>query len=54
MKKSEIYRLAQCAVVNSMAITVDAKLEILRELMAKEDMYLFSEKQEEKGAESNA
>lgn len=46
MKKSEIYRLAQGAVINYQAIDAAMKLEILRELMAKEDLALFTEKQE--------
>lgn len=47
MKKSEIYRQAQYAVINSPSIHTEAKTEILRELMDKEDVALFVEKQEE-------
>lgn len=36
MKKSEIYHLAQIAVLNAATIAPENKLEILRELMAKE------------------
>lgn len=54
MKKSKMYRLAQYAVVNSLYIDADAKLEILRELMGKEDVALFVEQQEEKEGNGNA
>jgi hypothetical protein len=47
MKKSEIYKVAQQAVINSTFIGVDMKLEILRELMDREDTALFVEKREE-------
>ena len=49
MKKKEswIYRMAQLAVLESSSLTEFNKLEILRELMAKEDLALFVEKQEE-------
>lgn len=48
MKKSEIYAMAQNAVLNSTLIGNREKLEILRELMDKEDVALFCEKQKEK------
>lgn len=48
MKKSEIYRLAQYAVINSPSMQAETKAEILRELMDKEDVALFVERQEEK------
>lgn len=47
MKKSEMYKLAQCAVINSNSILTDDKLEILRELMGKEDVALYTERKEE-------
>lgn len=47
MKKSEIYRLAQGAVVNSLSLDKETKLEILRELMAKEDIERFCEERGE-------
>ena len=47
MKKSEIYRLAQCCIVSSISLSAEQKLEILRELMGKEDVALFVEKREE-------
>ena len=47
MKKSAIYYLAQRAVVTDESIAVDVRLEILRELMAKEDMEKFVEKANE-------
>lgn len=48
MKKSEIYRLAQGAVINYQSIDTAMKLEILRELMRQEDVALFCEEKEEK------
>ena len=49
MKTSEIYRQAQLAVVAGFSPVKDEqKLIVLRELMAKEDMALFCEKQKEK------
>ena len=48
MKKSEIYKYAQGAVCECDQLTIPTKLEILRELMHKEDVALFTEKQEEK------
>ena len=48
MKKSEMYKYAQCAIVDSPNICTLTKLEVLRELMDKEDVALFCEKQEEK------
>lgn len=50
MKKSEIYRLAQGAVVMCEMLSVPDKLEILRELMSKEDLERFTEEKEAKGA----
>ena len=47
MKKSEMYRLAQIAVVNSQSICVTDKLEVLRELMDAENLALWSEELEE-------
>ena len=54
MKKSEIYHMAQCAVINATFLGVDAKLEVLRELMCKEDVALFCEKQEAKEKNNEA
>ena len=48
MKKSEMYRLAQIAVVNSQSICVTDKLEVLKELMDAEKLSRFGEEQEEK------
>ena len=47
MKKSEIYKLAQQAVVVVPCLKTEEKLEILRELMEKEDIAIFTEKREE-------
>lgn len=48
MKKSALYRIAQLAVLNSDKIYHVDKLEVLRELMAGEDLALLVEKKEEK------
>lgn len=48
MKKSEIYNLAQLAVMTNPAIYSAQKLEILRVLMADEDLEKFREAQKEK------
>jgi hypothetical protein len=45
LKTSEIYKMAQYAVLQSEYIGNNEKLEILRELMAREDVSLFVEKQ---------
>ena len=46
MKKSEIYRLAQEAVVLVPCFKTSEKLEVLRELIAQEDLALFVEEKE--------
>lgn len=46
MKKSEIYRQAQSAVMQTGDLTIACKLEILRELMNMEDLAIFTEEQE--------
>lgn len=48
MKKSAIYRAAQVCVLESDLNAKDT-LEVLRELMRREDLELFTEAQEEKG-----
>lgn len=48
MKKSEIYVMAQTAVINSSWITPDDKLEILRVLMSDEDVARYTENREVK------
>ena len=48
MKKSEIYKYAQGAVIECDQLAVPTKLAILRELIAQEDLALFCEEQEEK------
>lgn len=47
MKKSEMYKYAQCAVVDVPNLTTLTKLEILRELMKEEDMELLMENKKE-------
>lgn len=47
MKKSEIYHLAQMAVVTSQVIAPESKIEVLRELIDKEEVALFCEGREE-------
>jgi hypothetical protein len=54
MKKSEIYKRAMKAVVTSQALTVDEKLDILRELMDKERIEEHWEKEAEKGNTNEA
>lgn len=54
MKKSEIYKAAQCAVLAHAGMKETTKLEILRELMAKEDLALFTEKKEEEESVAQA
>lgn len=46
MKKSEIYKVAQICVVNS-CLEATVKLEVLRELMDKESLEAFCERQRE-------
>ena len=46
MKKSLIFRLAQIAVLNSATLGNNEKLEILGELMDRERVALYTEKQE--------
>lgn len=53
MKTSEIYWLAQCAVLDSQ-LTVKTKLEIVRELIEKEDVALYCENKEEKEKQNEA
>ena len=48
MKKSEIYHLAQVAVLNTATIAPENKLEIIKELMEGESLALYSESLEEK------
>lgn len=48
MKKSEIYHLAQIAVINSQCIAPEAKIAILRELIEREALEIFCEEQEAK------
>lgn len=45
-KTSALYKMAQIAVLESNSLTEYTKLEILRELMDKEDVALFVEKRE--------
>lgn len=49
MKKSEMYRLLQRTLItDEVQFDYDEKLEVLRELMAQEDLAKFSEEQAEK------
>ena len=47
MKRSEIYKLAQHAVLRDASLTNTNKLEIIRELQDKEETALYVEKKEE-------
>lgn len=44
MKKSEMYRLAQGAVLTNTYLSIEDRLEILRELMGNEDLAKFVER----------
>lgn len=48
MKKSEIYQLAQIAVVSSPCIAPESKVAILRVLFNEEDLSLYIEEREAK------
>ncbi len=50
MKKSELYHLAQIAVILAPCITPERKCEILHVLMMDEDLEKFSEEREAKKA----
>lgn len=39
LRKSELYKYAQCAVIECSHLTNDSKLDILRELMLQEDLW---------------
>ena len=47
MKKSEMYHLAQIAVINAPTIAPESKVEILKMLWNEESLCLFCEKQKE-------
>lgn len=48
MKKSELYHLTQMAVITTPCIAPETKIEILRELIDKEDLEIFCEDREAK------
>ena len=52
MKKSEIYNMTQIAVLTSPLITPENKLEILRVLIADEDLEKFMEESKEKDCDA--
>ena len=52
MKKSEIYHLAQIAVINSPSIAPESKIEVMRTLLEDEGLALFVEKQRELAADA--
>ena len=55
MKKSELYHLAQIAVITSPSIAPETKLEVLNVLLHDESMEKFCEEREaEKEGNSNA
>jgi hypothetical protein len=51
MKKSEMYKVAMMAVVSSIAIAPDVKVEIVKELIESEKLELYREGKEEEEAE---
>ena len=53
MKKSEIYHLAQIAVVLSPCITPENKLEVLKTLMSNEEVEKFIEDRKAKEGDSS-
>lgn len=53
MKKSEIYKKAQLAVLSDSRLSDSDKLEILRELQDKEGTALFCEKREAEQNDEN-
>ena len=54
MKKSQMYVLAQCSVIESPNMTAMTKLEIIRELIEAEDLELYKEKRAEEEAKEKA
>ena len=46
MKKSDLYHMAQIAVVNSPSISPEGKLEVLRALFAQEEIELYIEERD--------
>lgn len=48
MKKSELYHLAQIAVINAPCIAPETKIEVLKILIAEENLALYVEEKEEK------
>ncbi len=52
MKKSEIYHLAQIAVINSPSISPENKIEVMRVLLDEEHLALFVEEREAKEKEN--
>ena len=53
MKKSEMYRMAQMAVVSSGAMSPNVKVDIVKELIERENFEKYMEKvEEEKDAEN--
>lgn len=53
MKVCECYRKALIAVANSLDLTGEEKIEVMRVLMKDEELALFIEKQQEKGGLKN-
>lgn len=51
MKKSEIYHLAQIAVINSPSITPESKIEVMRTLLEDESLALYVEERKAKEGE---
>lgn len=54
MKKSEVYKIAQSAIIRTQWIDATDKLEILRVLMDDEDLAKYVEEQEAKEAAETA
>ena len=46
MKKSEMYRVAQVAILDDKSLSISERLETLKELMAAESVAKYSEEKE--------
>lgn len=54
MKKSEIYKEAQKAIINAVGFTAETRLEMLKQLIHDEEFAIFAESLKESEADENA
>lgn len=54
MKKSEMYKVAMMAVISSISIAPDVKVEVVKELIESEKLELYREEKEEEEAEKES